>query len=163
MHLVHYISADALQTLLGWASVISCLGAYAILLRINDRRQDKPLVRAFAQPPERRASERDRRDLTSIAEGRSSGADSIEALQARATTQVDAAEHAFNRLLADCAGIMALTVKPTLQPMRGLALASEPVPARVQSAPRPIPSRYPARPRVAVARAPATAAPPPAL
>jgi predicted PurR-regulated permease PerM len=50
-------------------------------------------------------------------------------LQARAAEQIDAAEHALNRLLAECAGIANLPVGPTLTPERQLK-AEAPAPAR---------------------------------
>ena len=48
---------------------------------------------------------------------------------ARAAEQIDAAEHALNRLLAECAGIANLPIEPTLTPERQLK-AVAPAPAR---------------------------------
>jgi hypothetical protein len=44
----------------------------------------------------------------------------VQSLQSRAAQQIDAAEHALNRLLADCAGIADLPIEPTLRPERQL-------------------------------------------
>jgi hypothetical protein len=41
--------------------------------------------------------------------------------QRGAGQHIDAAEHAFNRLLADCEGVMTVPVKPTLRPARELS------------------------------------------
>ena len=45
---------------------------------------------------------------------------SLAGIQAQAASQVDAAEHAFNRLLAECGGVMTLPVGPTLQALHEL-------------------------------------------
>jgi hypothetical protein len=50
-------------------------------------------------------------------------------LQAQAAQQIDAAEHALNRLLAECGSIAKLPVEPTLVPDRQLK-AETPAPAR---------------------------------
>ena len=55
----------------------------------------------------------------------------LDNLQAQAAQQIDAAEHALNRLLAECRGIAKLPVEPTLVPERQLKPATAaPAPAR---------------------------------
>ncbi len=44
----------------------------------------------------------------------------LAAIQAQAASQVDAAEHALNRLLAECGGVMTLPVGPTLRALHDL-------------------------------------------
>jgi hypothetical protein len=56
-------------------------------------------------------------------------ASGLDDLQAQAAQQIDAAEHALNRLLAECDGIAKLPVEPTLVPERQLKTAA-PAPAR---------------------------------
>lgn len=158
MQHIQHIFGNTLQTLLGWVFVISGLAVISILLRFNERRQRKFRPIVVAPQIERRSCERDRRALTGIVEGRISGVEAIEALQAHAALQVDAAEHAFNRMLEDCGAVMTVAVAPTLQPMRELTRESEPVRSRLPPAPLPRPVRR----RAAAARGPATASPPPA-
>jgi hypothetical protein len=48
------------------------------------------------------------------------GRPSLSSLQDSAASNIDAAEHALNRLLAECAAVMTLPVNPTLEPRREL-------------------------------------------
>ena len=50
---------------------------------------------------------------------------SLSELQAQAAFQIDAAEHALNRLLAECAPIAAVSVNPTLTAQRELPKPAE--------------------------------------
>ena len=45
---------------------------------------------------------------------------SLAAIQARAAIQIDAAEHALNRLLAECAAVATLPIEPTFATAREL-------------------------------------------
>ena len=46
-------------------------------------------------------------------------------MQAQAAFQIDAAEHALNRLLAECASVAAVPVSPTVTAQRELPKAAE--------------------------------------
>jgi hypothetical protein len=48
------------------------------------------------------------------------GRPSLASLQDSAASNIDAAEHALNRLLAECSAVMTLPVSPTLEPRREL-------------------------------------------
>jgi hypothetical protein len=47
--------------------------------------------------------------------------------------QVDAAEHAFNRMLAECAKVTSLVIAPTFEPLRQLAREPAAAPDQQQS------------------------------
>ena len=53
-------------------------------------------------------------------------------MQADAAMQIDAAEHAFNRMLAECAKVTSLVVAPTFEPLRQLVREPAAVPAQRQ-------------------------------
>jgi hypothetical protein len=46
-------------------------------------------------------------------------------MQAQAAFQIDAAEHALNRLLADCAPVAVVPASPSVTPQRELAKPDE--------------------------------------
>jgi hypothetical protein len=50
----------------------------------------------------------------------------IASIQAHAALKIDAAEHAYNRIVADCAKILAAPVAPTFRPAPQLAHQPQP-------------------------------------
>ncbi len=106
---------------------LAVIGLTALILSLQtyfaNGRPDAPRVTAKAKPvavliPALEARER-------------STAVGIDNLQAQAAQQIDAAEHALNRLLAECGSIAKLPVEPTLVPERELKpAAAAPAPAR---------------------------------
>ena len=112
----------------GWAAVIAGLAIFAALLAIRDRRRRVQEAARQAQIPPRSQPIRDwhkaraARDVARAAE--------VAAMQARAVLQIDAVEHAYNRMLAQCAGVMGrLAVRP-LEPVRDPAAGAEVVARR---------------------------------
>lgn len=58
----------------------------------------------------------------------------LAAIQAQAASHVDAAEHAFNRLLSECGAVMSLPVTPTLQARSQLRSPERPAAGRASIA-----------------------------
>jgi len=55
-----------------------------------------------------------------------SRAPEVAAIQTRAALKIDSAEHAYNRMVADCAKVCGASVAPTFQPARQLTREPEP-------------------------------------
>lgn len=112
---------DGWENLAGWVAVIATLAAYASLLRQRERRR-VPSIAALPPAPlsARRVPGTDWQRLTEIIETANARGPEIAAAQARASQQIDAAEHALNRLIHDCAAVMPVKVEPTFQPSRTL-------------------------------------------
>lgn len=112
---------DGWQNLAGWVAVIATLAAYAVLLRQRERRLAPSLANcAPLALPARRAPGSDWQRLAAIMDAAQAHAPAIAASQARASQQIDAAEHALNRLIKDCAAVMPVPVTPTFEPSRTL-------------------------------------------
>ena len=117
----------------GWMAVIAGLAAFALLLRRLDPTQRDILNLIVAPPPVHpfeAGVEFQKAVAGSLAE--LDRAPQLRSIQADAARQVDAAEHAFNRLLAECAKVTSLVVAPTFEPLRQLVREPAPVPAQPQ-------------------------------
>ena len=121
--------SGALASLTDWAVALGVVGGLAFLLarlRLGSRR-GVPLKQPVAPPPQPVLEpQRSREQLASAAHYRPS----LAAIQAQAAFQIDAAEHAFNRLLAECASVMRLPVAPTFETMHALLQQPAPPAAR---------------------------------
>ena len=117
----------------GWTAVVAGFAVFALLLRLDQARKDRRNM-VVPVPPARQlepGSEWQRvMDVSLVEITRSPD---LQSMQARAAAQIDAAEHAFNRLLAECAKVSSPLVAPTFEPMR--QLAREPAVAPVQQQP----------------------------
>jgi hypothetical protein len=111
--------------LLGWAGVLAGLAAFAGLLSIFDRRRRVHAAHAGEAAPEvDLAHEWEavmRRATRELARG-----PQVEALHADATTTIESAEHAYNRLVVDCARHCQLPTAPTFEPVQALEPAPKP-------------------------------------
>ena len=125
MQILSGIAAD----LAGWAAVITGLGVFVHLLALDDRRKRARDAVKAAGPASRLEPGGEWHKITDVIAWDLARAPELAAMQARAALQIDAAEHAYNRVLADCAKACRLPVAPTFQPMRQLARQPEP-PAR---------------------------------
>ncbi|MBX9591111.1 MAG: hypothetical protein K2X43_17635 [Hyphomonadaceae bacterium] len=83
--------------------------------------------------PRRLAPGSEWQKIMSISLAELSRAPDLQSMQARAALQIDAAEHAFNRLIAECAKVSAPVVAPTFEPAR--QLVREPANAPVRQRP----------------------------
>jgi hypothetical protein len=107
----------------GWAAVVAGLCLLAAWLAYQDRRrsaQDAAASRqAHATPPSLPLGDsyevKAARDVDRAAE--------IAAMQATAALQIDAVEHRLARILAQCAGVMALSAR-SLEPVGEVAPAA---------------------------------------
>jgi len=116
--------AGMLANLSDWAIALLVISALAFLLarlRLFPEREAKVRTRAapviaapILEPEHTRAH---------WARASAAGRPSLASLQAAAVSNIDAAEHALNRLLAECAAVMTLPVRPTLQAQRELKIA----------------------------------------
>jgi hypothetical protein len=111
--------------LLGWALVTAGLAALALLLRLGEKRQPAPAQReqVRAETPDNAASgaAREWRLITDAAMRELARAGELAPMQARAVSQIDAAEHAFNRLAIELAKVGCHVATPTVEPVRQLA------------------------------------------
>lgn len=120
--------------LLGWLMVIAGLATLALLLRLGEVRQAarraaaaKVEIKAL-QTPKQLGAAREWRLVTETALKELARARELAPMQARAVSQIDAAEHAFNRLAVELAQIGCHVALPTVEPVRQLACqpAAEP-------------------------------------
>jgi hypothetical protein len=122
--------------LLGWAVVIAGLAALALLLRLREQRQTARAQRqaASAEPRDMdtpaTAAAREWRLVTDAAMRELARAGELAPMQARAVSQIDAAEHAFNRLAVELAKLGCQVVTPTVEPVRQLTRAPAAAPQR---------------------------------
>jgi hypothetical protein len=128
MPFAEHVNPAHLKTLAGWCAVISGLALYSWLHILADRRAAR-LTAVPAKEPKRlgRCPHRDWDLMTGIVRTGLAQTHTASTLHARAAERIDAAEYAFNRLLAECAAIMSL---PN-------ALAPRPVPVLARR-----PARY---------------------
>jgi hypothetical protein len=92
------------------------------------RREQAPQPVRVATPAARLDARREWEIVTGFLARELARMSEIAALQAGAALKIDAAEHAYNRIVADCARILGPAFAPTFQPPR--QLAREPDPAR---------------------------------
>lgn len=107
----------------GWLYVACGLAIYALLLLLDDRRKAPP---APARPETRPAAPKrspgsEWQIFSAIADRTAAAGAAIADLQQGAAVQIDAAELSFNRMVNECAAVMAPPVSPTLVPARELA------------------------------------------
>jgi hypothetical protein len=117
-----------------WAIVAVVVGVLAFLLarlRLFPERKatEAPKVTATSAPVLAPQRSREHWSRTSAPER-----PAVTAIQAQAASHVDAAEHAYNRLLAECAVVMPLPVGPTVQAQRELPSPKRPAAARASIA-----------------------------
>ena len=106
--------------------VIAGLATLALLLRWREMRLAARArnEKAQAEAPDTAASEsgaREWRLVTETALKELARARELAPMQARAVSQIDAAEHAFNRLAVELAQIGCHIALPTVEPVRQLA------------------------------------------
>ena len=103
-----------------WGLAIAFVAVCALLLaRLRLR---------FPQIPRKAAAPavvEDVSELVTIPSRESAGPVSLSDMQAQAAFHIDAAEHALNRLLAECAPVTAVSVNPTVTAQRELPKAAE--------------------------------------
>lgn len=113
--------------LLGWLMVIAGLSALALLLRLREGRQAARRAAAakveteVLQTPKQLGAAREWRLIADAAMRELARAGELAPMQARAVSQIDAAEHAFNRLAVELAQIGCHIALPTVEPVRQLA------------------------------------------
>lgn len=118
----------------GWIAVVAGLAAFALLVKLDQARKDAWQVSvpepAPAAAPLGPGTDWQRIMDVSLVELTS--APDLHSIQARAAMQIDAAEHAFNRLLAECARVSTPIVSPSLEPVRELPREQAKAPLRQQ-------------------------------
>ncbi len=118
--------AGLFANLSDWAIALVAISALAFALarlRLFPERGSiaAPRVSAVTQIPVLEAE----RTRAQWARTSAAGRPTIASLQADAASNIDAAEHALNRLLAECAAVMTLPMSPTLQAQRELKVAHD--------------------------------------
>jgi hypothetical protein len=109
---VHINPVD-LKSLAAWAAVIASLSLFTWLILLADRRAARLNAALVREKPARRCPQRDWDLVAGIARTGLAQIDVAMALHVRAAERIDAAEYAFNRLLAECAAVMGLPDTPT--------------------------------------------------
>jgi hypothetical protein len=117
----------------GWAAIVAGFATLALLLRLGQRREVRSVVVAPAPPARQLESSGDWQRIMDVSLAEITRSPDLHAMQARAASQIDAAEHAFNRLLAECAEVRAPVVVPSFEPLRQLAREPAAPPAQQQS------------------------------
>ena len=104
----------------GWMAVVAGFAAFALLLRLDQARKE-PRELIIAPPPACELEPgSDWRKIMDVSLVELVRAPDLQVMHADAARQIDAAEHAFNRLLAECAEVTSLVVAPTFEPLRQL-------------------------------------------
>ena len=104
----------------GWIAIFAGLLGFALFLRAERARKNREqAVQVQATAPEPKPVTKPQ-SKTEAALQELARAPDLQSMQTRAAEQIDAAEHALNRLLAECAGIAKLPIEPTLTPEREL-------------------------------------------
>jgi hypothetical protein len=116
----------------GWMSVVAGFAAFALLLRLDQARKDRRNVIIPPSPACELEAGRDWQKIMDVSLVELVRAPDLRSMQADAALQIDAAEHAFNRMLAECAKVTSLVVAPTFEPLRQLAGETAVVPAQQQ-------------------------------
>ena len=124
-----HIPAD----IVGWMAVVGGLAAFALLVRLDQARKDRRNAVTPPSPPRQLEPGSDWKKIMDVSLAELERAPDLQSMQARAALQIDAAEHAFNRLLAECAKVNGSTIAPTFEPVR--QLAREPAEAPVHQQP----------------------------
>ena len=117
------IFAGVIANLSDWAIVLAVVCALAFVLarlRLFPERGTEPAVQAA--PAARESVLERERTRAHWARTSAGGRPTLASLQANAASNIDAAEHALNRLLAECAAVMTLPVGPTLEARRELRI-----------------------------------------
>jgi len=116
----------------GWTSVVAGLAAFALLLRLDQSRKDRRNVIIPPPPAGELEPGRDWQKIMDVSLVELVRAPDLQSMQADAALQIDAAEHAFNRMLAECAKVTSLVVAPTFEPLRQLARETAVLPVQQQ-------------------------------
>lgn len=132
MQLIGQIPEALLAEIAGWLAVVAGLAAFAVLLRLNEARKSRPKKVAHIHPARAFEPGIDFKKVMDVSLAELLLAPDLLSIQAQAATQIDAAEHAFNRLLAECARVTTPIVTPTFQTIRQLAREPATAPARQQ-------------------------------
>jgi len=117
----------------GWMAVVAGLATFALLLRLDQARKDRRNVIVPAVPARQLEPGSDWQRIMDVSLAEITRSPDLQCMQARAAAQIDAAEHAFNRLLAECAKVSTPVVTPTFKPVQ--QVAREIVVAPVQQQP----------------------------
>jgi hypothetical protein len=116
--------------LLGWLMVTAGLAMLALLLRWREvrlaarARSEKAQAEAPDTVAPASVAAREWRLITDAAMREFARVGELAPMQARALRQIDAAEHAFNRVAVELGKIGCHVVSPTVEPVRQLARAS---------------------------------------
>lgn len=115
----------------GWIAVVAGFAVFALLLRLDQARKDSRSVVVIPSLPANELEPgRDWQKIMDVSLVELVRAPDLRSMQADAARQVDAAEHAFNRMLAECAKVSSLVVAPTFEPLRQLVREPAVVPAQ---------------------------------
>jgi hypothetical protein len=116
----------------GWMAVVAGFAAFALLLRLDQARKDRRDVVMPSPAASELEPGRDWQKIMDVSLVELVRAPDLRSMQADAAMQIDAAEHAFNRMLAECAKVTSLVVAPTFEPLRQLVREPAAVPAQRQ-------------------------------
>ena len=126
--IVHYLDG-VLAFVLGWAAVPRGRGLLRSSWYPTIGREGAPLPIKVAAPVPGLEPSREWEMVTGLAARELARGPDIAAIQAQVALKIDAAEHAYNRIVADCAKVFRVAATPTFRPARQLAHQLEP-PAR---------------------------------
>lgn len=116
----------------GWLAVVAGLAALALLVRLGQAREDARQVSVQAPVAAPLEPGTDWQRIMDVSLVELTRAPDLHSIQERAAMQIDAAEHAFNRLLAECARVSTPIVSPSLEPVRELPREEAKAPLRQQ-------------------------------
>lgn len=104
----------------GWMAVVAGFAVYAAVLVKLDPARVAPVVIDLPIRTERLEPNVEFQKVMKVSLVELVRAPDLRSMQADAARQVDAAEHAFNRMLAECAKVTSLVVAPAFEPLRQL-------------------------------------------
>ena len=110
--------------------VVAGLAAFAVLLRLNQPLPDRRSPIAVPLPASELQPGTDWQKIMDISLVELLRAPDLHAIHDGAAMQVDAAEHALNRLLVECSKATSLVVAPTFEPLRQLVREPATIPAQ---------------------------------
>jgi hypothetical protein len=132
VQLIGQIPEPVLAEIAGWFAVVASLAVFAVLIRLDQARKPRQNEIAPVCPAHAFEPGIEFKKVMDVSLAEILLAPDLQSIQAQAATQIDAAEHAFNRLLAECARVTTPIVSPTFQTMRQLAREPASAPRRQQ-------------------------------
>lgn len=120
VQLIGQIPEPILAEIVGWLAVVAGLATCAAMLTLSRARPNRRSPIVLPLPASELESGTDWQKVMDVSLMELVRAPDLHAMHGDAATQVDAAEHALNRLLAECSKATSLVMAPTFEPLRQL-------------------------------------------